>query len=285
MSFTFRKTKIELPFYGLTTEEKNGKQLLTYHGERYSFYTPPYLPKDMDYCHCYSYYSICKYLCWCYNNGNIDLLAALLMVFYPKYNNYLKLIAAAPDLGIDTAKLNDILNTKEYFNIDISTTNPYEASRVRREFDDIFHSGNALLFEDFDDALEVLKNLCSSTNNLKTLYLFNALLYILNNAQSNLRPGNAKWNNSIGSAYDPIEWYYDFFNDIFILPNNEDRYRLSILTRIKMKPTFWFYTAKYASDFVCSSNNSIPFLKVEQCDSSNKKIAIKKYNGTLMYLT
>lgn len=93
----------------------------------------------------------------------------------------------------------------------------------------------------------------------------NELLYYLNSADANLRPGDARWNRSLGNAYDPYTWVHcgsdgridngniDFNSDsesvykadCFYLANDTDCTKYSLLCNLNGIEPPALYTAIY----------------------------------------
>lgn len=85
MGFTFRGAEWNLPFYCL---EINGNYLIQ-NQNRFPFHERYNLGFGRDLCHRYSFDSMSKYLCWCYNNGNLAAVQTLINLMYdPNDNDY-----------------------------------------------------------------------------------------------------------------------------------------------------------------------------------------------------
>lgn len=88
---------------------------------------------------------------------------------------------------------------------------------------------------DCSDAFEIYINFSESNKDKTNVLRFaNELLFVLNNALPNLHVGSAKWGKSIGSAYDPSEWFFSkdkgLMNEsCFIITNESDCMRLQII--------------------------------------------------------
>jgi hypothetical protein len=128
----------------------------------------------------------------------------------------------------------------------------------------------------------------SEINMNKVLSLANNLLYTLNSALANLRPGNTDWNISVGDGFDPEEWVHidnagnvnnshlgfqimpDNFPqvppgavNIFIMYAQNDRVRLGILINntfgwMRFQLTTAQITTNPDNAFIYSSSNETP---------------------------
>lgn len=104
MGFKFREKKeMELPYICL--EISGGR--LTQNKKRFKFYKEPNLGEGWALCHRYSFDSMSKYLCWCYNRGGLDYVQTLIDLMYdPNDNDYSDALRIYSNLErSDTAEL------------------------------------------------------------------------------------------------------------------------------------------------------------------------------------
>ncbi len=118
--------------------------------------------------------------------------------------------------------------------------------------------------------------------------LFNMLLYVLNNAITNLRWGYGGPNRSIGAAYDPISWEYDSENSRFLITSDWDTYRISTFEKVPFKKsTLSFYTAVLHNDdddtdeYILYSSSNEDFTSTDDYSECTDGIALKMSDGSI----
>lgn len=137
---------------------------------------------------------------------------------------------------------------------------------------------------DFLDAMKIVTLIASEINPLNLLHYCNELLYILNNAAPNLRIGNSKWNRSLGAAYDPTQWVFNFEENRFEITDENDGKRLTLLMNL---PT---YLDKSLFLYSCLLNNGMLW-RPALYSSSNKKYGydfqllenVQQFNAPICY--
>lgn len=241
-------------------------------GERYDFHnsTKEHFSGTGDLCHGYSFSSIADYICKCCNSIGTEYLWILSAALFPTREN----------IDYVFAKLNN-----EYYTNKINVASNFLDNQA---LINILDTNNDKLMNNHD-AETAAEIICEIQKRAQYTYLYsvNALLYVFNNAISNLRKGNSSWNRSLGSAYDPISSVTEYKNreKFFVINNPMDIYRLSILCSLDVftEPTFWFYTARTPSgdNILYSSNISGGFLSVKKLVHSPYKVALKNLNGEL----
>lgn len=118
--------------------------------------------------------------------------------------------------------------------------------------------------------------------------LFNMLLYVLNNALTNLRWGYGGPNRSIGAAYDPISWEYDSENSQFLITSDWDTYRIATFLTVPFeKSTLSFYTAMLHNDdddtdeHILYSSSNEDFTSTDDYSECTNGIALKMSDGSI----
>lgn len=109
----------------------------------------------------------------------------------------------------------------------------------------------------------------------------NELLYYLNSADANLRPGDAKWNRSLGNLYDPCDWVHCgpdgkidssnlkldeddlkkvYAKNCFYLVNDTDCKKYDLLLKLKNVNKPELYTAIYDGKPIIYSSCNFNFV-------------------------
>ena len=162
----------------------------------------------------------------------------------------------------------------------------YSFSAIRSLLCQIYNSGdyskiepliNTLFsydkYNDRENAFAVYEKIKSKPD--KAAKYFSQLLYILNNSLFNLRPGNNRWNRSIGMCYDPVSWKYD--GEKFIITDETDVFILSNLLQINVEmSTIQFYSAydPVGNPVLYSSNNGSVYEGIDEYNECNIHIYI-----------
>ncbi len=260
MSFTFRGNDVELPYYCLIWDPNNRQ--VVHNGGRYDFYEKPKNNKELDLCHNYSFESICRFICYCLNTKNIDYLYSLLDILYP-----------TPEV-FDNETIKEELSY--YLKLDFKEEYNNEENVNSKNLRKIFPFYEVYR-KDLNSALNILQKMKDNFTDMNVLYYCNALLYILNNADSNLRVGSKNWNRSLGAAYDADCWGYNKEKKFIVIVSPRDIYRIVLLRMINMDPpTFYFYVGLLPTDepVLYSSQNNMPLPNIKSVSECNILIAI-----------
>lgn len=115
------------------------------------------------------------------------------------------------------------------------------------------------VYTNIDMAVAALESVSDNTQDMSDT--LNTLLYNLNSADTNLRPGNSNWNHSISKEYDPESWVYCGSNGQIKYTNLEltDEERAEIEEIVKADGnTKCFYLVNYTDckkyELLCSLN-------------------------------
>lgn len=119
------------------------------------------------------------------------------------------------------------------------------------------------VYTNIDAAVAALESVSDNTQDMSDT--LNTLLYNLNSADTNLRPGNSNWNHSISKEYDPESWVYCGSNGQIKYTNLEltDEERAEIEEIVQADGnTKCFYLVNYTDckkyELLCSLNEIEP---------------------------
>ncbi len=129
-------------------------------------------------------------------------------------------------------------------------------------------------------AYNIYKKICSSKADYTELC--NELLYILNNAYSNLRVGMSDGGNAASDAYNPTAWEYRAESKCFAITGEDDFKRLKPIIDADMQSTLRFYIreAEGEEPMLYSSENS-PYISAGEFKSFSAEVSVCDQEGEI----
>lgn len=119
-----------------------------------------------------------------------------------------------------------------------------------------------------------------------SVYYINKILELLYNEEENLHSGNPSWNQSLGGAFDPLEYEFNENEEKFILTNKKDgiaitnllTYTIGKYDEFASENGLFFYTGILEEERILyTSNTEKPFSKVEEFSTCTNSIEYYDY--------
>lgn len=119
-----------------------------------------------------------------------------------------------------------------------------------------------------------------------SVYYINKILELLYNEEENLHSGNPSWNQSLGGAFDPLEYEFNELKEKFKLTNKKDGiaitnllyYTIGKCDEFASENGLFFYTGILEGERILyTSNTEKSFSKVEEFSTCTNSIEYYNY--------